>query len=153
MCKSSVSVSVKIHKGYVTLGMQNEKWKPVPGYEGLYIVSNKGRIYGLKKRRELKAAKMNKGYAIVTLWKDNEQCSTLVHRLVAQAFIPNPDNLPQVNHKDTNKMNNYVSNLEWSTCQQNIIHAVQMGVFKRTCANLSQRKIQTAERLMRLTLL
>lgn len=132
--------------------MRKELWKPVPGYENLYIVSNRGRVYGLKNRRLLKAAVMNKGYMLVTLWKNNEQNSTLVHRIVAQVFLPNPGNLPQVNHKDTNKMNNYVSNLEWATCQQNIAHAVKMGTFKRSCANQSLRKIQTEERLMPLIL-
>lgn len=133
--------------------MQKERWKPVPDYEGLYIVSNRGRVYGLKKRKEVKAAKMNKGYMVVTLWKNNEQNTMLVHRIVAQAFIPNPDNLPQVNHKDTNKLNNYMTNLEWSTCQQNIIHSVKMGTFKKSCINLSQKKNQTVGHLMRLTLL
>lgn len=132
--------------------MRNELWKPVPGYENLYLVSNRGRIYGIKKRRLLTPAVMNKGYMLVTLWKDNEQNSMLVHRIVAQVFISNPGNLPQVNHKDTNKMNNYVSNLEWSTCQQNILHAVKMGTFKKSCANQSQRKIQTGEHLMPLIL-
>lgn len=123
--------------------MRKEVWRTVSGYEGLYIVSNKGRVYGLKKRRELKAATMNKGYMVVTLWKDNEQCTMLVHRLVAQAFLSNPDNLPQVNHKDANKMNNYVSNLEWATCKQNIVHAVIMGTFKKSCINQSRKRTPT----------
>lgn len=130
--------------------MRNELWKPIPGFENLYIISNRGRVYGIKKRRLLKAAVMNKGYMLVTLWKDNEQTSMLVHRIVAQVFLPNPANLPQVNHKDTNKMNNYVSNLEWATCQQNIVHAVKMGTFKKSCINLSQRKIQKEEHLTQL---
>lgn len=110
-----------------------EKWKSVPGYEGLYIVSNGGRVYGVKKRKMLTPAVMSKGYMMVTLWKENTQRSYLVHRLVASVFIKNPQSLPQVNHKDGNKFNNFASNLEWTTCQENIVHSVSIGTFKSSC--------------------
>lgn len=100
-----------------------EEWRDIPGYEGIYQVSNLGRVrsldrkvhhwkggFSLIKGRILTPNKQNtKGYYRVKL--DNKYRA--VHRLVAMAFIPNPDNLPQVNHKDENKLNNNVNNLEW----------------------------------------
>lgn len=74
----------------------------------------------------------HKGYPCVVLHKNCKANSKLVHRLVAIAFIPNPDKLPQVNHKDTNKQNNHVSNLEWITNEDNMRHAFANGCFKTT---------------------
>ena len=93
----------------------NEIWKPIKGYEGLYEVSNFGRIKSLKfgKERILKGSKDKYGYLQVVLSKNNKSKTFKVHRLVSEAFIPNPDNLPQVNHKDENPSNNNVNNLEW----------------------------------------
>lgn len=98
-----------------------EIWCPIKGYEGLYEVSDKGRVRSLKfgKERILKPGRMTKGYLTVGLCKNGEQKMYLVHRLVAKTFIPNPDNLPQVNHKDENKENNSVQNLEWCTDKYN----------------------------------
>ena len=90
-----------------------ELWKDIEGYEGLYQVSNLGRVYSKKTNRFLTMKKGNHGYERVALFKDGKQKFYLKHRLVAQAFIPNPDNLPEVNHKDEDKSNNCVSNLEW----------------------------------------
>jgi len=147
-CKSCATVSIKLHISYVTLGMKilKEKWLPVSGYEKLYIVSNHGRIYGIKSRKMLKGALMNKGYLLVNLWKNNKYTPLLVHRIVAKTFVKNPAKLPQVNHKDSNKLNNYANNLEWSTCQQNIIHSVQSGTFK--ASSKSRRNInQSLQRI------
>lgn len=94
-----------------------ETWKDIKGYEGLYQVSNCGNVFG--KRKEIKQFKDKGGYLKVTLTDGNKLKSFGVHRLVAQAFIPNPDNLPQVNHKDENKENNCVDNLEWCTAKYN----------------------------------
>ena len=95
--------------------MKKEYWKPVVGYEGHYQVSNFGRVKSIKFGKEiiLKQRQCMNGYKLVTLYKDGKGKIILVHRLVAQAFIPNPDNLPEVNHKDENKTNNVVTNLEW----------------------------------------
>lgn len=106
--------------------MKKEYWKPVVGYEGLYMVSNWGRARSFDqwvkgkngsirfcKGRILKLSTNNQGYLLVTLYKNGKVKKFLVHRLVAEAFLPNPDNLPEVNHKDENKLNNVVSNLEW----------------------------------------
>ena len=98
-----------------------EIWKDIEGYEGLYQISNKGRVKSLKwgKERILKPGWNTGGYLKVYLFKNTEAQDRLVHRLVAEAFIPNPYNKPQVNHKDENKKNNCVENLEWITCMDN----------------------------------
>lgn len=98
-----------------------EVWKPVVGYEGLYEVSSDGRVKSLfRYKKELKPNITRNGYATVELFKDKSSKRLLIHRLVAMAFIPNPDNLPQVNHIDENKLNNDVSNLEWITAKENM---------------------------------
>ena len=95
-----------------------EIWKEIKGYEGLYQVSNYGRI---KNKFKILKQKRNKfGYLVLRLSKNNKKKDFLVHRLVAQAFIENKDNLPQVNHKDENKQNNNITNLEWCSSSYNI---------------------------------
>lgn len=91
-----------------------EIWKDIPGYEGIYQISNLGHLKILNPRRH------SQGYQVVTLTNDeNGTKPFLVHRLVAEAFLPNPENLPYVNHKDENPQNNRVENLEWCTPQFN----------------------------------
>lgn len=106
----------------------NEVWKDIKGYEGLYQVSNFGRVksfrgsakYGKPDEMILKGRPINSGYLIVTLYAKNRARKNFqIHRLVADAFIPNPDNLSCVNHKDENKINNCADNLEWCTYQYN----------------------------------
>lgn len=108
--------------------MRQNYWKKsgkiLNGYEGLYQVSNFGRVKSLsnektRKEKILNITHRNK-YNLVTLYKNHTRTTFSVHRLVAQAFIPNPDNLPQVNHKDENKLNNKVDNLEWCTQIYNV---------------------------------
>lgn len=102
-----------------------EIWKDVKNYEGEYQVSNTGKVRSLNYNylgqvRELKQTLSNKGYCKVVLHRPKgTQRHFSVHRLVAEAFIPNPDNLPQVNHKDECKTNNCVDNLEWCDCKYN----------------------------------
>jgi hypothetical protein len=111
-----------------------EQWKPIEGFEGLYEVSDLGNIKSLNYNHTIGNVKLlkpvkNKGdYFQVTLYKDKIQFIKKIHRLVAQAFIPNPDNKPQVNHIDGNKQNNAVSNLEWTTSQENVIHSWENGL-------------------------
>lgn len=117
-----------------------EIWKAVNGYEGLYEVSNKGRVKTLKKPCILKKRQFffpekvmkqhpNKwGYPMVSMSKDGIAGGFSVHRLVAIAFIDNPENKPQVNHIDGNKLNNYVSNLEWATRKENMRHSWDIGL-------------------------
>jgi hypothetical protein len=105
--------------------MENEIWKPVVGYEGLYEVSNFGRVksihrYHCNNEIIMKTSyRVRGGYECVILCKNNKKKSKRVHRLVAEAFIPNPSGLPIINHKDENPRNNRVSNLEWCDYQYN----------------------------------
>ena len=103
--------------------MTNEEvWCPIKGFEGLYEVSDQGRVRSLKfgKERILKPLRNTCGYLQFCLYKNGEQKMYLVHRLVAQTFIPNPRNLPEVNHKDEDKTNNSVSNIEWCDRKYNL---------------------------------
>lgn len=109
-----------------------EEWRDIKGYEGLYQVSNLGRVRSLgftfigkgghlySRPGKILKAKNDRGYLSLTLCKDKKHTSALVHRLVAEAFINNPNNLPQVNHKDENPSNNKVDNLEWCDAKYNI---------------------------------
>lgn len=102
-----------------------EVWRPVVGYEGLYEVSNTGKVdalnYHHEKRRDRMKTRIDKqGYVVVRLYKNGKVRNYFVHRLVAIAFIQNNKNLPQVNHKDENKQNNCIENLEWCDCKYNV---------------------------------
>ena len=108
---------------------QQEQWKPIAECNGIYHISNHGRVKSYKWGKELilKPATI-KGYLAIGIWVNNKHKLHKIHRLVALAFIPNPDNKPQVNHKDGNKLNNHVDNLEWMTNQENIQHAWSTGL-------------------------
>lgn len=93
----------------------------VPGYDGFYKVSSDGKVISANGEKSTEVAK--NGYIRVSLWRHGKGKHFLVHRLVANAFIPNPDNLEMVNHKDGNKLNNDVSNLEWCDASHNMRHA------------------------------
>lgn len=95
-----------------------ETYKPIKGFEE-YLVSDLGNVYSTKSNTQMHLHKMKSGYMHINLSKNNKKYGFYVHRLVANAFIDNPENLPQVNHKDENKENNCVSNLEWCTHQYN----------------------------------
>lgn len=105
-----------------------EVWKDIPGYEGMYQISNLGRVKSLGstiregwnlKEKILKLTKEPKGYLKVGLRKNGKIKTVRVHRLVAESFVANPENLPEVNHKDENKENNLADNLEWCTTKYN----------------------------------
>lgn len=103
-----------------------EIWKDIEGYEGLYQISNLGRIKSLGNKSNHKnekiisiSSKSFSGYWVIGLCKNGKRKGYIVHRLVAKAFIPNPNNYPQINHKDENKLNNWVDNLEWCTQSYN----------------------------------
>ena len=98
---------------------EKEIWADIVGYEGLYMVSSLGNIKSLKKGLIRKQSDNGNGYKCISLYKNNKSKTFYVHRLVAQAFIPNPNNLPQVNHKDENPSNNCVNNLEWCDSKYN----------------------------------
>lgn len=124
----------------------NEEWKPVKDYEGLYEVSNLGRVRSLNWCRTgttkvLVPGCHSAGYKQIQLHKDGNMRTRCVHRLVAEAFIPNPAKLPQVNHKDLNKANNSVENLEWCTAKENSAH------YYRTVAVIPERNCKTRKSL------
>lgn len=101
----------------------DSKW--IEGYEGLYKITSDGDVISYKwnKIKYLKHGIDSHGYPYVVLRKNNMPKSKWIHRLVAEAFIPNPNNYPQVNHIDCNPLNRSVSNLEWVSCSQNRVHA------------------------------
>ena len=112
--------------------LPHEIWRDICGYEGLYKVSNFGRVKSLHFGREklLKAGVSNTGYANVSLTKNKTKKNFHVHVLVAGAFLPNPEGKREVNHIDGDKTNNRVENLEWVTGSENTRHAIQNGQLK-----------------------
>lgn len=100
---------------------REEEWKDVVGYEGKYRVSSYGRVMSVKRDMIMRLDGHDTYYQI-QLYHDGHSKSYLVHRLVAQAFLPNPDNLPNVNHIDSFKHNNVVDNLEWASVSENVNH-------------------------------
>jgi len=118
--------------------MEIEVYRDIEGYEGLYQVSNLGNVKSLNygrtgKEKLLKLYKGNNGYLYITLYKNKKQKLSLVHRLVALTFIPNPNNLKEINHKDENPLNNMVENLEW--CDRK---------YNNTYGNRIKKSIQTS---------
>lgn len=114
----------------------------VKGYENLYAVTTSGTVISCERRcsdgrlikeRILKGGEFSNGYKFVCLTKNGVRKNKLIHRLVAEAFIPNPDNLPVVNHIDGNIQNNSVENLEWCTQGYNLKHAVDIGLIESQC--------------------
>lgn len=113
-----------------------EIWKDIKDYEGLYQVSNLGNVKslpkmsGTSKRKEtiLKTHIEKRGYFVIRLSKNKTNHSFKIHRLIANAFIPNPENKRTINHIDGNKLNNSISNLEWATDSENLQHAYDTGL-------------------------
>lgn len=126
-----------------------EQWKPITGYEGLYEVSNLGNVRSLDRRTRAKNNSTmlrkgcilipfyeeKKGYYQVTLNKDGKKKHHRVHRLVASAFLENPFNYTDVNHKDENKTNNHVDNLEWCTRKYNNNYGTKPERIRQTMIN------------------
>ena len=123
--------------------MIEEIWKDIEGYGGVYQISNLGNVKSLerivyhpdgrvqvRKERIMSKRESTDGYYMAKLNVNKKSKSIAIHRLVAQAFIPNPNNLPEVNHIDTDRKNNKVDNLEWCTHIDNIMYSVKLGHYK-----------------------
>lgn len=144
-----------------------EYWKDIKGFEGLYQISNLKRVKSLPRMRVSKGGSLcpvserilsqkidRYGYPIATLSKDGKSHFIPVHKLMAQAFIPNPKHLPQVNHKDENKTNNHLSNLEWCTAGYNSRYgtrtkrlAEKLSIIKKGTHLSEQHKLRISEGL------
>ncbi len=114
-----------------------EVWKPIDGFPG-YEISNLGKVKSPNKI--LKTTPNYSGYHLVTLCNSKKYITPRVHRLVAKAFIPNPNNLPEVNHLDGDKSNNKASNLIWCSSKQNMRHAIETGLIKQKRLSLEEIK-------------
>lgn len=147
----------------------DEEWRAVVDYEGLYEVSNLGRVRRLDRvyvnpqgtavprpARFVSVCRASRGYRGVSLRKDGIQHYRPLHRLIAQAFIPNPDNKPFVNHLDSNPANNSITNLEWVTAKENTHHCIKAGRMRqargedyKNRTKLSAAKIHEMDRMKR----
>jgi hypothetical protein len=130
--------------------LQGEEWLSVVDYEGLYEVSNYGRVKCLsnsatRKEKILKPQIQRDGYNRVTLSKKGQKKRVPIHRLVAIAFIPNPLQKEQVNHLDADKLNNKLTNLQWATRKENIAHAIALGLMKKNNKAVIATHLDTGE--------
>ena len=131
-----------------------ENWIEIKGYED-YMISSKGRVFSYNTKKFLKPQNNGYGYLFVILWKNGITKAHKIHRLVALAFIPNPENKRTVNHKDSDRTNNYVKNLEWATHSENSQHGYDNGLQKPPClkgskhgrAKLSEKEVLEIRRL------
>ena len=135
----------------------SEVWKDVVGYEGIYQVSNKGNVYSVVRKdsrgikiggQTLKPRHQKNGYINVVLHKNGVRKTKSIHRIIAEAFIPNPNNFPQVNHIDEVKVNNNVENLEWCTSKYNNNHGTRIErVVKTQSKKVMAFNVETGEAL------
>lgn len=141
--------------------MQEEIWKDIKGFENHYQISDCGRVKSLARtvsrsngrelplpERTLVAANDGAGYPFVGLSMYHKLTQIKVHTLVAKHFIPNPENKPQVNHIDGNKLNNNASNLEWVTSQENVIHAMEIGLSRKQKGENNMKNILTEKEVV-----
>ena len=134
----------------------SENWRDVAGYEGLYKVSDKGRVYSIPRpgtKGGLLNTRCKRGYELVSLSKDGTEKELSVHRIVLTAFVPNRLRKPQVNHIDGNKTNNKLENLEWATQSENQLHAYSIGLQKPNVREAHKvRHEQTKRKVMQLSI-
>lgn len=162
MTTDDAELKAKIDAAYFTImedkniwlslnDLPHETWKPISDYEGLYEISNYGRVKTLFKgvSKIRKQVFSNPGYFGLVLYKNNFPQSARIHVLVAQAFVPNPENKPVVNHKDANRRNNQVSNLEWVTQLENKKHAYDKGLYKIGCEHWKSKFTEEQIRYIR----
>lgn len=128
-----------------------ENWLPIPGYEGLYEASNTGLVRAIGPKWKTRGFKMKdqtacpKGYLDVSLTKNGKLKKYRSHRIIAMTFIPNPQNKPQINHKNKNKKDNRVENLEWCTNAENQTHSYMNGRIARTGPDANATKLDTIQ--------
>ncbi|MBE6993392.1 MAG: hypothetical protein E7423_01920 [Ruminococcaceae bacterium] len=108
-----------------------ECWAEIKGTDGRYEISSYGRVWSNISRKILRSYVNSAGYVLITFPINGEKKRRQVHKLVADAFIPNPENKPQINHIDADRTNNHVENLEWCTASENTRHAFKLGRAKR----------------------
>ena len=133
-----------------------EEWRDIKGYEGLYKVSNYGRVKSVERTikgrhfqgKILKGGKFSNGYLFVCLRKNGENKNHLTHRLVASAFLENHMSFTDVNHKDGNKTNNHVDNLEWCSRSYNLEHAVKIGLMPSQCKIRRSVTVKCGEKIV-----
>ena len=113
-------------------------FRPIPGYEDLYLISPEGEIFSKYRKKTLIPHIHEKGYLDISLNKDGKANHFRIHRLVAMTFIPNPDNLPCINHKNGIKTDNRVENLEWCSYSDNMKHAWDSGLCEKTRASIKK---------------
>lgn len=107
-----------------------DKFVPCPIFPDRYLINREGKVYSLISKKLISQRLDRYGYLRCNLYRNQKQVTITVHRLVAMAFLPNPNNLPEVNHKDGNKLNNHIDNLEWVTTSENQKHAFRIGLSK-----------------------
>lgn len=121
--------------------------KDIKGYEGLYAITEDGQVWSYRRKIFRKLSKSKDGYVRVSLNKDGKVFTIEIHKLVAQAYIPNPEGKPQVNHKDEDKTNNCVDNLEWVSVKENANHGTRNERVRkaRIGKTIKRRKVYCVE--------
>lgn len=130
--------------------MEQEIWKDIKGYEGLYKISNTGKVLSLRTGKIRATCVNNSGYEITHLYKDAVDTSCTIHKLVAQAFVPNPNNFPEINHLNENKVDNRAENLEWCSRRYNQVYSG--NIEKWTKAGALGSKAKKSKRVYQFTL-
>ena len=118
-----------------TSNPSDSRWQDIGGFEDHYRVSDDGRVWSCRRDREMVGGDNGRGYVSFRLCLDRVKHVRYIHRLVAEAFVPNPDGHTEVNHKDGNKLNNHWTNLEWCSRQRNCQHALDRGLRVPVCGS------------------